>query len=161
MLTVQFVDHSDRLKEVINRKLEAAIGVATEYLTDSYVFALQASVAPPHSEKGEIPHAYGGHVPGGFGPVHGAGQPNNTPLEGFVREQPIRDFLSNYLRGGVTDLFDSIEGYVGFAPSHVGSRNMNYLLQHDRDGRPWVKPVFDRARGDMANEAKRAFEGTK
>ena len=159
MLSVTFVNHSERVAELLNRKLLACVKAAAVTLSDGYQTGLQDTIAPPHSKMGQIPHAYLGHKPGGFGPVNGYGQPNNTPLQGFAREQT--EYLSDYIRGDANGDFGSVEGYVGFEPSHVGSRQDNYLLMHDASGRPWVMPLFKKTRQAMVNSAKTAFEGTE
>jgi len=158
VLTARFEDHSERVIAMLNRKLAAAIGAAAEDLADAYRAGLQFSQAPPHSRVGEIPHRYFGHRPGGFGPVFGAGEPNNTQESGFSATQT--DYLSTYIEGGADDVFGIVNGYVGFLPSHVTTREQNYLLEHDQRGRPWVIPLYRSAKSEMARVAKSAFEGT-
>ena len=162
MSSVTFVDHSDAIKEKLNRKLEACFRAAALKLAKGYREGLQETIAPPHSGIGEIPHAYAGHKRGGFGPLNGYGEPNNTAEFGFARDQGVgSDFLSNYIEGGASGHFGTVEGFVGFRPSHVDSRSMNYLLRHDETGRPWVYPLFRENRSQMAAAAKTAFEGTE
>jgi hypothetical protein len=156
MFSVTFDDHREAIKEKLNRKLLAAVNAAAVTLSDGYQSGLQETIAPPHSRVGEVPHAYFGHRPGGFGPVNGYGEPNNTPLQGFERDQT--EFLSESIRGGANGDFGSVEGFVGFAPSHVGGRFQNYLLWWDSHGRPWVDRLFRRNRAAMAQSAKSAFE---
>lgn len=159
MLTVQFVDNSEKIKELLNKKLLASVGKAAQILSDSYQTGLQASIAPPHSRPGQIPHAYMGHKPGGYGPVNGEGEPNNTPLQGFASTQS--DFLSEYIDHGSQEVFGDIEAFVGFRPSHVASRDMNYLIQHDQSGRPWIRPLYDKNKDAMIAAAKDAFKEAK
>jgi hypothetical protein len=162
MFSVTFVNHSERVMDLLNRKLLACVRAAAVELGDSYKFGLQREYAPPHSRLGEIPHAYMGHKTGGYGPVLGADNtPNNTPESGFAAVQG--DFLSSYIEGDASSAFGSVDGWVGFSPqgSHVQSRLQNYLLKHDRNGRPWVRPIFDRNRKNIASAAKTAFEGTE
>ena len=162
MSSVTFVDHSEKIKEKLNRKLEACVRAAAVLLSDGYQTGLQKTIAPPHSRIGEIPHAYAGHKPRGFGPLNGYGEPNNTTELGFARDQQVgSDFLSNYIEGGASGDFGTVEGFVGFRPSHVASRAQNYLLRHDETGRPWVYPLFRENRSQMVIAAKTAFEGTE
>ena len=158
MLTARFEDHSDRVIEMLNRKLAAAIGVAAENLAEAYRVRLQKFQAPPHSNIGEIPHRYLGHRPGGWGPVFGEGEINNRPESGFSSIQD--DYLATYIEGGADDVFGIVNGYVGFLPSHVTFREKNYLLMWDQNGRPWVDEIYGTAKPEMASAAKAAFEGT-
>lgn len=157
-LSVRIEDHSQRIMELLERKLRAGLGAAAEDLADAYAFGLQREPAPPHSERGEIPHAYLGHKSGGFGPVFGPGEPNNQPASGFSSTQT--DFLSSYIRGTAGAPGQSLRGMVGFADSHVTRRSQNYLLMHDQNGRPWVNELFKPARQQMAAAFVRAFEDT-
>jgi hypothetical protein len=162
MFSVTFADHTEAIKEKLNRKLEACIRAAAKELAQEYQLGLQETIAPPHSGYGEIPHAYAGHKPGGFGPVNGWENPNNTTRQGFARDQRrIGDFLANYVDGGAKSDSGTINGFVGFSPSHVVNRRMNYLLMHNQSGRPWVLPLFMRGRQTIANVAKAAFESTE
>ena len=162
MFTVRFVSHVDKVEEMLNRKLLAAIKVASETLAEGYRKGLQRKIAPPHSQKGQIPYAYAGHKDGGFGPVNGVGKSNNTPAQGFARSQKVgTDFLSNYISGSASGLFGSIDGWVGFRNSHVISRNKNYLLRWDATTRPWVIPLFNKYRKAITRNAKQAFENTR
>lgn len=159
MLTVQFVDHSEAVKELLSRKLLAAVGAAAQILSDGYQGGLQATIAPKHSKVGAIPHAYMGHKPGGFGPLNQPGQPNNTPQQGFSSTQT--EFLSEYIDHGSTDLFGDVSGFVGFKPGHVTTRSQNYLLWHDAHGRPWVIRLYDKNKQAMATSAQQAFQQAK
>lgn len=159
MSSVTFVDHSEKIKEKLDRKLEECIRAAAVSLSASYKDGLQENIAPPHSKIGEIPHAYAGHKPKGFGPLNEYGEANNTTAQGFARDQGVgSDFLSNYIQGGASGHFGTIEGFVGFGKSHVVDRSMNYLLRHDSNGRPWVYPLFRENRSKMAIAAKKAFK---
>ncbi len=166
MLTVRFEDHSDRVIAMLNRKLAAAIGAAAEDLADSYKFRLQLDESPEHSAPGQIPHRYFGHARDGYGPVNEVNEPNNTPLQGFSGTQT--DFLATYIDGGADDVFGIVNGYVGFLPSHVTTRDQNYLLQWDQGTipgkfgikRPWVREIYDINKSEISSEAKAAFEGT-
>lgn len=156
MLTVRFEEHSEEIFEKLKRKLFAAVAVAAESLADGYKSALQRQVAPPHSGVGEIPHAYFGWKQGGYGPTNSTGI-NNIPPE-FSAEQTA--FLSEYISHGAVEEFGA-HGFIGFETNgHVGNRNENYLIYHDQNGRPWVLPVFDQEKSEMAARAKSAFERT-
>lgn len=157
MLTVRFEDHSEEIARKIQRKLFAAVRDAAESLADAYKFALQRQVAPPHSGIGEIPHAYLGWKPGGYGPTNSTGI-NNIPPE-FSAEQTA--YLSEYISYGAVEEFGA-HGFIGFETNgHVGSRSENYLIYHDQNGRPWVQPVFDQEKPEMIARAKAAFERTE
>jgi len=159
MSSVTFVDHSEKIKEKLDRKLEGCIRAAAVSLSASYKDGLQANIAPEHSNIGEIPHAYAGHKQGGFGPLNGYGEANNTTAQGFARDQGVgSDFLSNYIEGGASGHFGTIEGFVGFRKSHVVDRSKNYLLWHDSNGRSWVYPLFRENRSQMAVAAKKGFK---
>lgn len=155
MLTAQVADHLPQILELIQRKTFAAVKAAAEQLADDYKTELQRNDAPPHSGPGEIPHRYFGHKPGGFGPVFGDNEINNRPESGFATVQA--DFLSSYIEGEAVDSFGEIEGYVGFAPSHVVTREQNYLLKHDQEGRPWVDEIFRDNMQGIADAAADAF----
>lgn len=156
MLTVLFEDHSEEVAARIQRKLFSAVTDAAESLADGYKYALQAKTAPPHSGVGQVPHAYLGWKPGGYGPTNSTGI-NNIPQE-FAAEQT--EFLSEYISHGSVEAFGA-HGFVGFkTDGHVANREQNYLLYHDQNGRPWVLPVFDQERPEMAARAKSAFERT-
>lgn len=154
MMTVQVVDHSEKVIALLRRKVKALLEKAAFEIADYYRFELQASTAPPHSEAGQIPHAYFGHKEGGFGPVFGAGEPNNQPPE-FSAVQT--DYLATYIDHGVDDTFDFVQAFVGFSPSHVTTRDQNYLLFWDQNGRPWVERIYKRNRDGIAEEASKAF----
>lgn len=155
MLTARVVDRLPEILELINRKSFAAISAAAEQLADNYKTALQRNDAPPHSSAGEIPHRYFGHKTGGFGPQFGDNEINNRPESGFARVQD--DYLATYIEGGASNDFGEMEAYVGFADSHVVTREQNYLLRHDRNDRPWVLPVFRDSREEIADAAAEAF----
>ena len=166
MLTARYEDHSDRVIEMLNRKLTAAIRAAAEHLADAYKYGLQLDESPEHSPPGQIPHRYLGHARDGYGPVNGENEPNNTPVQGFSGTQT--DFLATYIDGGADDVFGVVNGYVGFLPSHVTRRDQNYLLQWDQGTiprrlgvrRPWVDEIYDRNKVYIKADAKAAFEGT-
>lgn len=138
MLTVRFEEHSDRIAKVLSRKLLAAMDAAASELADSYRFGLQREIAPPHSRPGQIPHAFNEQPPS-----------SNT---GQV------DYLSSYIESGSAGEFNEPVGFVGFTPSHVVSRQENYLIDHDLQGRPWVKPIYDQSKLNMVAVAKESFE---
>ncbi len=154
MLTAQVVDRSQQIMELLNRKLLAAISRACFEIADDYKAELQVNQAPPHSSIGEIPHRYFGHRSGGYGPVFGENEPNNQPPD-FARVQT--DYLSTYIEGGAEDVFGEISGYVGFSPSHVVTREQNYLLFHDQNGRPWVIPIYERNKDGIVEYAIQSF----
>lgn len=154
MLNVRTVENTDGVMGLISLRLKRTLGAVAEELADIYRFQLQANEAPPHSGKGEIPHAYFGHKDGGWGPQFEPNTPNNRPESGFSAVQT--DFLATYIESGVDDLFDFPEAYVGFAPSHVTTRYQNYLLFHDENGRPWVMPIYNRNRDYLAEVAVKA-----
>jgi hypothetical protein len=161
MLSVRFSDNREAVKAVLARKVMAACVEAASVLAETYVEILSDS-APPHSRPGEIPHAYNGHKEYGYRknlPL----QPNNTAVWGFNGTQIT--FLKNYIdhsrseRGAV----------VGFSPSHVTTREKNYLLGWDQgriDGspvpiRPWVNPGFELAKEKMKQFAAVEFRAAK
>ena len=138
MLTARYEDHSDRVIEMIAKRMTVAIRAAAETLAQEYRDKLMRRQAPPHSRPGQIPYMFFGQE---------GGIPNNRPETGFSSEQ--ENFLATYIDGGAEYVFGDVDGYVGFMPSHVTSRDKNYLLEHDQAGRPWVKRIFESARGDM------------
>lgn len=148
MFSVTFVNHSEKIKELLNRKLLACIKEASERIAESYVEGLQDKFAPPHSNIGQIPHAFNGR--------NAYGEPNNSVLSGFAQDQET--YLSNYIEGDAFGRFGDVEGFVGFRPGHVSGRSMNYLIAHDREGRPWVKRLYDRNRSRIASAAETAFK---
>lgn len=154
MLTAQVVDRSQQIMELLRRKLLAMVNRACFELADSYKTGLQQKNAPPHSEKGEIPHAYFGYKPGGFGPVYEDGGPNNRPPF-FATVQT--DHLATYIEGSAEEVFGEIEGYIGFSPSHVVTREQNYLLFHDQRSRPWVKELYERDKQQIVDYAIESF----
>ena len=153
----EFVDHSEAIKDLLEKKLRALVGAAAERLADEYKIALQRETAPPHSEKGQIPFRYLGHKPRGFGPLNGYGEINNTTAFGFSSNQT--DYLASYIHGVAGAEGQKIQGLVGFIDSHVTRRDQNYLIWHDRNGRPWVMPVYRKSKSAMISEAKAALEG--
>lgn len=159
MLTGQVVDYSDRIFALLNRKLLAAIDRVSFELADDYKAGLQANDAPPHSDPGQIPHRYLGHKPNGYGPVFGENEINNRPEVGFSAVQA--DYLSSYIEGGSSQLFDTIEGFIGFAPSHVTRREQNYLIEYDQrqdeQRRPWVKEIYTQSKPDLIDYAIESF----
>ena len=153
----EFVDHSEAIKDLLYRKLRALVGAAAERLADEYKHELQKNTAPPHSKRGQIPFAYLGHRPGGFGPLNGYGEINNTVSQGFSSDQSA--YLASYIHGVAGAEGQKIQGLVGFIDSHVTRRDQNYLIWHDRNGRPWIIPVYQRSKQQMVEESKAAFEG--
>lgn len=151
MSNVMFVDYSEKVLELLNRKLEAGIRAAAIALADGFQAGLQANFAPPHSKPGQIPHA--------FAPD----PPKNTPLSGFARIQPPKDYLSNYIEGDAAGAaFDSVSGWVGFRNSHVNTRRINYLLNYDIDrNRPWIQRLYRKNRRNMVVAVKKAFKDAK
>lgn len=158
-VSVRFEDHTAAIIELLERKLRAAVGAAAEGLADEYKFGLQRRIAPPHSRKGQVPYAYLGHKAGGFGPVNAPLEINNTVRQGFSQDQV--DYLSSYIHGTASAEGQRVQGLVGFTDSHVTSRSQNYLLWHNRNGRPWVRPLYQKGRKRLAQAAKIAFEGTR
>jgi len=163
VLTVRFEDKREEFKALLARKVAAATAEAAKVLSDTYREIL-SDPAPPHSRPGEIPHAYFGHKEGGWGPVNGRNQPNNTSKNGFNGTQIT--FLKNYIDSSPESGGSAV---VGFSPSHVTSREKNYLLGWDQgriDGqpvfqRPWVNPGFDMAIQKMRQFAAVEFRNTK
>lgn len=157
-LSVRIEDHSQQVMELLERKLRAGLGAAAVDLADAYAFGLQRTIAPPHSVLGEIPHAYLGHKPLGYGPLFGEGERNNRQEVGFSATQS--EYLSDYIRGASGAPGQSLRGMVGFEESgHVTRREQNYLIDHDRNGRPWVMPLYRSAKQQMATAFVSAFEG--
>lgn len=154
MLTAQVVDHQQQILDLLKRKLLAMTNRACVELADAYKVGLQERDAPPHSEKGGIPHAYFGWKPGGFGPVYEDLGPNNRPPF-FASFQT--DHLATYIEGSAENVFDEIEGYVGFAPSHDVTRRQNYLLFHDQQSRPWVDELYQRNKQQIVEYAIESF----
>ena len=138
MLTARFEDHSEEVSKMIAKRLALAIRETAETLAQEYRDKLMRRQAPPHSRPGQIPYMFFGQE---------GGVPNNRPETGFSSEQ--ENFLASYIWGGAEYVSGDVDGYVGFMPSHVTSRDKNYLLEHDKAGRPWVKRIFESARGDM------------
>jgi hypothetical protein len=145
-----------RIAARIVERVSNACVRAAEVLAVGYTEGLQASVAPPHSRPGQIPHAYMGYVQGGFGPVNDDTRINNTPLQGFAYDQQM--YLSEYIRSAR----DGFGGVVGFSPSHVQSRFKNYLIGWDQGRieytsvprRPWIRPLYDQTKSRMIGAAR-------
>lgn len=155
MLTVQVADFTEAIQQLLARKTLAAVRSVAQELADDYRFELQRTEAPPHSGLGEIPHWYVGHKTVGYGPVFGEEERNNRPESGFatIQEAP----LASYIEGEAEDVLGDIEGYVGFAPSHVVDREQNYLIHHDQQKRPWIDEIYKNNRGDIRDSAIQAF----
>lgn len=161
MLNVSFRDNREALKELLRRKVQAATEAAAAVLSEEYQLILSED-APPHSQPGQIPHAYLGHKVGGFGPVNKFLGPNNTPDQGFsgTQSRNLKDFIdSARARSGAV---------VGFAPSHVTSREQNYLLGWDQGTipgtsvrRPWVDEGYQSGKEEMKTQAASAFRETQ
>lgn len=155
MLNVSFRDNRDAIKELLIRKMHAAAESAALVLSTEYKKKLDTR-APPHSVPGAIPHRYFGWLPDGYGPVNGDTRVNNTTLQDFSSDQGehLKEFIQSGRSGN--------GAVVGFEPSHVTTREQNYLLGWDQGNipsqpgvrRPWVRPVFDIARNDMAKIAR-------
>lgn len=151
-LRVSFRDNSENAIELIGNNVRVVLKAGAETLAEKYREGLQENFAPPHSKGGQIPHAYNGFIEGGFGPVNEDTRINNTSSQGFARDQ--QDYLSSYIIGIATAEGHRPRGLIGFTPSHVDRRELNYLLRWDqgtvpgfyRIKRPWVKRIFDRAR---------------
>lgn len=160
MLTVRFVDHSDQFLEKLRRKLKAAVVAAASELSEGYRTELQREQSPLHSATGQIPHAYVGWLPGGYGPTNETGVNNIPPEFAGIQTAP----LASYIDYGSDDLF-GIGAYVGFLESHVnpgaGFDGQNYLLEWDRSGRPWIQPIFDTWRVAASAVAMEAFKVTQ
>jgi hypothetical protein len=161
MLSVRFEDNREAVKAVLARKVMAACVEVSNVLTEQYVEML-GTPAPPHSRPGEVPHAYNGHKEFGYRKFQPL-QPNNTAASGFNGTQIT--FLKNYIDYGRS-------GYgavVGFTPSHVSTREKNYLLGWDQgriEGqpvpiRPWVNPGYELAKAKMKQFAAVEFRTTR
>lgn len=132
MINVSFEDHEVEFMGLVRRKLQGAVTQAADRLADDYRDELTKTKAPPHSGKGEIPHAYFGWKPGGYGPT------NSTLINNIGQT----DYLANYITYETTNIYGTITAYIGFLPSHMPD-GQNYLLGHDRAKRPWIVPIFD------------------
>ena len=157
MPTVQFVDHSEAIGELLKRKVQAACVAAADSLHTEYGNILQATIAPPHSKPGEIPHAYLGHKIGGYGPVNKFLEANNQPKQGFASVQTR--YLSSYIES--SENASTNGAVVGFKPGHVVNRRMNYLIWHDQHGRPWVRRGYEMSSMKMRTAAQSAFKEAK
>lgn len=152
-LSVEIRDHSDYIMELLEAKIRGGIFEASQELASQYREKL-SSPAPPHSQPGEMPHAYLGHKEGGYGPTSGPPLSINNP--GQV------DFLKNYIRGGMNG--------VGFAPSHVSGRDQNYLIRWDTGQffrtngrfarRTWIKRGYEESKQAMIQAFKAGFRET-
>jgi len=165
VLTVRFEEHNQRFGALLLRKIEAGCTAAATELSETYRRLLLRNIAPAHSRAGEIPHAYLGHKPGGYGPKNGvAGSINNTPRQGFSGTQIT--FLASYIDAARAASGGAV---VGFSPSHVTNRQKNYLLGWDQgriDGdavpmRPWVVPGYNAAKPLMVNLFKVEFKAAR
>lgn len=146
------VSHLDTVKIQIENILAVMVNAAAETLAGQYRAELTRRVSPPHSRIGRVPHAYNGPRFGGFDNTGGQPVKNNRPETGFAREQD--DFLANYI--------DVDGGKIGFRlDGHVANRPQNYLLWHDRNGRPWVRRIFFRQRGPGSQIAKKMVAAAK
>ena len=108
MLTVRFEDKREEFKALLLRKVSAATAEAARVLSDTYQEIL-SDPAPPHSMPGQIPHAYFGHKEGGYGPVNGYLQPNNTSSQGFNGTQIT--FLKNYIDSSSSSDGSAVVGF--------------------------------------------------
>lgn len=162
MLTVRIVDHSEEFLDSLYERIGIASGAACRLLADRYresltkTWSFQNPGGPRHSIEGEIPHKYFGHRPGGF-QLHGYGEINNDGQT---------DFLAEYIEA------DERPGepvaFVGFAPNHTEKgargwfRGANYLITHDPlsgyGDRPWIYPVFEESRNEMAQIASQLLQ---
>ena len=147
----EFVDHSEAIKDLLKKKLRNGIMGVTSELADQYKEKLSVP-APPHSQPGEMPHAYLGHKPGGYGPVNGPPGSRNNPGQ--------TQFLKEYIQGDANG--------VGFAPSHVSGRRGNYLIRWDTGQffkstnsfarRTWVIRGYREAKQDLIAAFQLNFE---
>lgn len=148
MLTVQFEDHTETFLERLRRRLLNACSAPADELADIYRGDLQRNIAPPHSDPGQIPHAYFGWKSGGYGPT------NDT----MINNPGQVDYLATYIDFAANDLFGGIQASIGFRPSHV-QPGENYLLYHDANGRPWIQPIFYRNLTFLKDVSAAAFQG--
>jgi hypothetical protein len=166
-LAVSFADHSERINEILQRKIKAGMGASAVSLAEAYKDGLQAEQAPPHSEPGQVPHAYLGHRPGGYGPLLGENEIQNVTFFGFSRDQS--DNLSSYIEGGSSGSGSTVQGSVGFTDSHVTTRSQNYLIGWDQGTvprfsgivRPWIIPLYRKAKSVMISAFADKFRDTK
>lgn len=152
-LEAKTVSNLQNLKIRIENILQVMVSAAAETLAGQYQAELSRRFAPPHSRIGRVPHAYNGPKPGGYDNTGGVpGLKNNRPETGFARDQT--DPLYTYIQ---TD-----GGKIGFSlDGHVASRGQNYLLWHDRNGRPWVRRIFFRQRGPGSQIARKMVAAAK
>lgn len=160
MLNVSFRDNSEAIKELLTRKVQAATRAAAVALSDAYRELLDTP-APPHSPPGAIPHSYFGYREDGYGPVNDNTWKNNTTKQGFSGDQ--RNILSSYIQAAAAK--SGAGAVVGFEPSHVTTRQQNYLLGWDQgtipgrdEKRPWVKEIYRYSEFKMQQEAAVAFK---
>ena len=84
--------------------------------------------------------------------------------QGFSGDQ--RNILSSYIRAAAAK--SESGAVVGFEPSHVTTRQQNYLLGWDQgtipgrdEKRPWVNEIYRYVMFEMQNEAAVAFREAK
>lgn len=158
MLNVSFRDNSEAIKELLIRKVQAATEAAARVLAKEYKKAMDTR-SPKHSPAGTIPNKYLGWRPEGYGPVNEGRILNNTTLQGFSSDQ------DNYLKEYIQAARSNNGAVVGFEPSHVTTRQKNYLLGWDQGTipnqpgvfRPWVDEVYLVSKGYIKQEAATAF----
>lgn len=153
-LSIEFKDHSDFINDLLEAKVRGGIFEVCDRLAQQYRKKLGVP-APPHSQPGEMPHAYLGHKPGGYGPVNGPPGSRNNPGQ--------TNFLKEYIRGGTNG--------VGFLPSHVTTRQDNYLIRWDTGQffssngryarRTWIKRGYFEAKPLLVVAFERGFDETQ
>lgn len=139
--------HREEFLKILDRKLLACVRGASNSLVLDYRSELQREIAPPHSKIGEIPHAYLGWKPGGYGPTN----------ETLINNPGQTEFLSNFIDYEAGDFF-FVSATIGFKPNHTLPGD-NYLIMHDREGRPWIRPILDKALPAARIIAKESFDG--
>lgn len=157
----QTISHLPSLKIRIENILQVMVSAAAETLAGQYRAELGRRVAPPHSSLGSVPHAYNGPRPGGFDNTEGVpGMKNNRTTTGNFFEPSTR-----FPRDQTDFLYTHIEaegGKIGFTlDGHVTNRKLNYLLSHDKNGRPWVRRIYFRQRGPGSQIAKKMIAAAK
>jgi hypothetical protein len=152
--SVRIVDYRERFRDALLKRLGLGMAAAAEELKGTYAQMLSVP-APPHSDVGGIPKAYNGFKPGGYGPVNSSTTVNNIPP---VFDQVQTDSLVEYLGVSTEGAVGEQEILVGFRQSHVGSRDQNYLIWHDQNGRPWVERGYIRAVPSMVEAFKDAIQ---
>lgn len=167
-IAVRFEDHSERIIELLERKLRAGLGEAARILGEDYSSGLQRETAPEHSAPGQIPHRYWGWKPDGYGPLNAPERLNNIPELGFSAKQG--DYLAEYIRGTGVPEGQKLQGLVGFEETgHVTRREQNYLIHWDQGTvkglsgvrRPWVRPIYDKSKPPMIDAFKEKFRETQ